>query len=123
MARKEGNRTIKLTVRVTPAERDEIEQRAVEAGIRQPMRYVRETALRRLRHSTDRAAIAQLVRIGNNLNQLVRILHAARVGSPKRLGAEIEDRLENIDVAIHQILGKVAALKIGSTEDEPEVQQ
>lgn len=123
MAHKEGNRTIKLTIRVTPAERDEIARRAGEAGVRQPMRYVRETALRRLRHSTDRAAIVQLVRIGNNLNQLVRILHAARAGSPKRLVSEVEDRLENIDVLIHQLLTKVETLRIGTPEDEPEVQQ
>lgn len=72
-----------MTLRLTPAERATIEQRAIAAGLT-PSAYAAkrltgEPVVIEQRETMDPALFVELSRIGNNINQLA---HAANAGMP-----------------------------------------
>lgn len=96
-------RTRAMLVRFTPAEFDRVLGRAKDCG-RTMARFVRETALgaaprARPNHEAD-AILAQISRIGNNVNQLAHVANAT-----DRLPAEekLEAVLNEIRTLIRQL--------------------
>lgn len=86
-----GQRTAAKLVYFTPAELDQVEELARIAG-RPVGRYIREAALgvrlaAKPGQVTD-AALAELARIGNNLNQITRAAHAGGVPRVEHAAAE-----------------------------------
>jgi len=90
--RPEPRFTLVKPVRFAPAEWDKIRARAAEVRL-PPSTYVRQTALGyRLSGRINSAAIAELSRIGNNLNQLTWVANATgRIDHCQRLEAVLGD--------------------------------
>lgn len=90
-------------IRYRDSEWERIVERARECR-QPPARYVREVSLgvfpRARRNRLEEQLIAQLGRIGNNLNQLVRLAHATgQVGAHD----ELRDALEELLAAVRRI--------------------
>lgn len=84
--------------RCTPDEREQIEVRALDAGL-SLSEYLRRCALNTVmvvRHAAfDKDGILQLSRIGNNLNQIARALNSGQA-SDARMIARIENELDEL---------------------------
>jgi hypothetical protein len=96
----EKHRVVVKSVRFTPAEIETVKAAAAAAGMT-PGAYIRQTALgatvRQRRGVKADAAIRELSRVGNNLNQLARSYHVSgRVPEPERLDATLTELLEII---------------------------
>lgn len=88
-------RTRTMLVRFTPTEFDRVRAAATVAG-RAMARYVREVALGAVPHArrqvTDTKVVAQLARIGNNLNQFAHVANATdRFPTEARLDAVLSE--------------------------------
>lgn len=97
-------RSERLNLRFTVAERGQIETQARIAGLelfefarRRVLNYVVPTAP--TRHS-DPALVSELARVGNNINQLARMLHRGRELPEywRELGEQLQDVLAKIVV-------------------------
>lgn len=95
----------RLYIRLDPAQKKEIEERAAKVGI-SPSNYCRQRSLSTLRATTDDMAIRQLVNLGNNLNQIAR-----RANSGDPLAADMADTLAQVRAAVF-------ALKVGSAGND-----
>lgn len=97
-------RTERLHVVLTPAERLEIIERAAAAGFPTVSDFVRATTLQRrlpasrpareregVFSADDRRALANL---GNNLNQIARVIHSGREHAPMR---ELQETIAKLD--------------------------
>ncbi|MGB5661593.1 MAG: plasmid mobilization relaxosome protein MobC [Thermoanaerobaculia bacterium] len=95
--RPEPRFTLVKPVRFAPEEWQKIQARAAEVRL-PPSTYVRETALGyRLSGRINLRAVAQLGRIGNNLNQLTRVANATgRIDETKRLKTVLNEITEAI---------------------------
>jgi hypothetical protein len=84
------HRTRIVSIRFRPAEWESVRERAALCGL-SPSRYLRRTALgsvpRARPGAVERAAVHQLARIGNNLNQLAK---RANSGLPVGRGELLE---------------------------------
>jgi len=93
--------TEKVSARLTPTERAELEKRAAAEGVTLS-EYVRGVIVGHLRVTRARAAdprlIAELKRIGNNLNQIARHVHTHGVREVALLAelVEVEGALRQI---------------------------
>ena len=89
--------TLVKPVRFAPEEWNKIRARASEVRL-PPSTYIRQTALGyRLSGRINARAIAQLGRIGNNLNQLTRVANATgRIDQTKRLTTVLNEITEAI---------------------------
>lgn len=87
---------------VTQEEKDQIEAHALESGINRA-RYIRIASLKkRLPGQNDplKKTRAQLIRVGNNLNQLVRIAHGSK-------SKKIPENAEKVLAEISQTVAKI----------------
>ncbi len=84
--RRQPRLTLVKPIRFAPDEWTKIEERAKLVAL-PPSAYVRQTALGyRLSSRINERAIAQLARVGNNLNQLARVANTTgRMGASRRL--------------------------------------
>jgi len=84
-------------VRFAPDEWHKIQVRAAEVRL-PPTTYVRQTALGyRLSGRINSRAVAELGRIGNNLNQLTRVANATgRTDQTKRLETVLNELIEAV---------------------------
>lgn len=96
-------RTASILVRVSPAEHAAITARARETG-RPVSRYLREVGVglrpRVPAGAANAAAVRELGRIGNNLNQLAREANAGRL-------ADLEARVEAALAELHAVVGRL----------------
>ena len=92
--------TLVKPIRFAPEEWQKIQKRAELVSL-PPSVYVRQTALGyRLSQRINSKAIAQLCRVGNNLNQLARVANATgRVNTSRRL----KEVLKKIITAIERL--------------------
>ena len=93
-------RTRRIGLTVSEAEHEQLKQAAEKAGRKQLSRWCREVLLSRLedQESVDRGEVsasvqAQLVRIGNNLNQLTRAVHRG-AGVDARQVAALQEQFQ-----------------------------
>ena len=95
--RPEPRLTLVKPVRFAPEDWDKIQTRAAEVRL-PPSTYVRHTSLGyRLSGRINARAIAELGRIGNNLNQLTRVANATgRIDETKRLKTVLNKLTEAI---------------------------
>jgi len=99
--RPEPRFTLVKPVRFAPDEWDKIQARATEVRL-PPSTYVRQTALGyRLSGRINSRAVAELGRIGNNLNQLTRIANA--IGSIDR-SQHLEAVLKELTEAMRHLV-------------------
>ena len=124
-------KSVVRSVRFSPDEWARVEGWAEDAQV-SPSRYVREATLRRRPSEKPRGvraeAVAELNRVGRNLNQLVRLAHQARregaagQRSDPALGgaggtvtpAEVEAVLANVLAAIDRVSPPGEALVVAS---------
>ena len=92
-------RTVEITLRLTPTEHRQVKSLAETAGM--PLaRYCRERALNRVQSRADQTALIQLVRVGNNLNQVARSLNTNPGKVVQGLADEVREVLAKVtDVA------------------------
>jgi hypothetical protein len=106
MSNHRPHRSHRLAFRVTPEERRTLARRAAACGLSLSA-LLRQTTLgtvpRRRPQAIERQAVAQLGRVGNNLNQLARLANTTgRLGSERRL-REVLDELQR---AIDRLSGR-----------------
>lgn len=108
------NRQIQLKFRVTPQEREMIEQKMAQLGTRNMAAYLRKISIDgyviRLELPELKEMVSLLRRSSNNLNQLTKRVHE----TGRVYGADLEDIVQNQEQlwqAANDILSVLAKLK------------
>lgn len=108
-AKKEENRTQRVTVRFTPKEFAKIQDKANSMGVTM-VDIVRSAALNlrpQVKNRQMDLSINALNRVGHNLNQMTRLAHEGRLKDIADAEA-LESLLDKLDAAIDTLLEEVA---------------
>ena len=121
-------KSVVRSVRFSPDEWGRVEGWAADAGV-SPSRYVREATMRRRPAERPRGvraeAVVELNRVGQNLNQLVRLAHQARRGraagegaDPALGGADGTVTPQEVEACLANVLAAVDRVSPPRSDDE-----
>lgn len=102
------NRTIIKPIRFTPSEHNSIKQHSKESGL-STSEYIRRRTLGiKVTSRTDLTMIAQIHKIGVNINQIAKILNQE---NKVRQVLSLEAELKNTQEALHEIIKEIKTKK------------